>query len=204
MQRSAQEGSPQSLRARAGGSHVLGPLTTAAAVPTHWQQHPDLGQQQDRISPSSTTRRSLHQVGPVYADMPGDLLGLESILAAARDAFGYYLEPGVVQQRQQPSASQQYVPRSRALGGVHSRSTRGTVSLVITFQSTHPGVEVHLPGPPRSFNVSVRPYGSSPSSQQQQGGCSFSQLPYADQEVDCQGLTVGSQWEATLVDAGAR
>lgn len=183
-----------------GISDVLESHATAPAVHSSWQQHPQQQQENSHSSQgSSSTARHLNQVGPVYADMPGDLMGLESILAAARDAFGYF-EPGALQS-QRPSAPQQYVPRSRALGATQSRSTPGTVTLVITFESAHPGVEVRLPGLPRGFNVSVVPYGSTPSLQQQ-GGCSFSRLQYFDQEVDCPGLTVGSQWEATLVDAG--
>lgn len=140
----------------------------------------------------------------MYADLPaGDLLGLDAILAAARDALAY-LDPSFAQV-QQPRP---YAPRSRsALGASSSRELRGpdSLMLVVSFRSTHPdedaGTAVRLPGEPRSFNMTVEPLGGGGSAQQQ--ACVHSNLPYADElEVVCQGMPVGSQWVATLVDAG--
>jgi hypothetical protein len=148
---------------------------------------------------SSRNSRSLSQIRSVFADAPGDLLGLDSILAAARDAFSFF-EPSMVPR-------QSDVRRSRALGGTSSRNTGGSgaVVLTISFQATHADEEdgevtVRLPSGPRSFNVTVSPVGGASSQQ----ACVHNNLPYTQAlEIQCQGMTVGSQWEAELVDAGA-
>lgn len=145
-----------------------------------------------------SSSRHLSQIGPVYADVPEDMLGLESILAAAREAFNFY-EPSLIpQQPRRP-----YIPRSRALGGAGSRNLQGPGSpIVVTFQAVHlvdaeMPVNLRLPGPQRSFNMTVEPIGGS------QQACVRNNIPYAAQlEVSCEGLVEGSKWQATLVDAG--
>jgi hypothetical protein len=182
-----------------GRPNAAAPARTAAARQHHGHVMPDSHISGDQSSHNS---RSLSQVRPVYADVPGDLLGLDSILAAARDAFSFF-EPSLVPQR----TRQPYVRRSRALGGTSSRNTgsSGAVVLTISFQATHTDEEdgevtVRLPSGPRSFNVTVSPVGGGSSQQ----SCVHNNLPYTHTlEVECQGMTVGSQWEAELVDAGA-
>ena len=62
---------------------------------------------------------------------------------------------------------------------------------------------MRLPGLPRSFNLTVEPLGGGLGGAAQQQACVHSKLPYTDElEVVCQGMPVGSQWVATLVDAG--
>lgn len=118
-----------------------------------------------------------------------------------------YLDPSLQAQAQQ---ARPYAPRSSrsALGASSSRELRGpdSLTLVVSFLSTHldedAGTAVRLPGPPRSFNMTVEPLGGGSGAAQQQA-CVHSNLPYTDElEVVCQGMPVGSQWVATLVDAG--
>lgn len=152
-------------------------------------------------SGASPASRHLSQIGSVYADLPaGDLLGLDSILAAAREALAY-LDPSLSTQsaaQPRPYAA----PRSRsALGASSSRELRGpdSLALVVSFQSTHPDEDTdtapRLPAPPRSFNMTVEPLGGGQA-------CVHNRLPYTEGlEVLCQGMPAGSQWVATLVDA---
>ena len=152
------------------------------------------------VRQATDASRRLQQLGTVYDDMPADFLGLESILAAARDAFTFF-EPHMLQ----PSVSPQYPTRSRSLGGIsriRGAAGQGDVMLAISFKSAHPDVEVglRLPAPPRTFNVTVIPLGSGGSQQQ----CSHDRVPYGDQELLCAGMASGSKWQATLVDAGGQ
>jgi hypothetical protein len=144
---------------------------------------------------SSHSRHLQQQLGPVYADVPGDVLDLNSILAAARDAFTVF-EPSLLPPQY---GRPRYVPRaaSHALTGFNGRNLAGGgANLAVTFRASHPDVELRLPGLPRSFNLTV----SDASGTQQ--ACKHTNRAYADQDLVCGGLQPGVNWLATLVDAG--
>jgi hypothetical protein len=144
-----------------------------------------------------THSRHLSQVGPVYADVPDDL-DLSSILAAARDSFPFFGQGMRTMSDRQPYMPQPYTPRSRALGGVSSRSP-GSIVFTVTFASSHADVPVRLPSGQRSFNMTVRSLDAG-----SQQACSFQKLPYVSQNVgQCQNMAPGTKWLAELVDAGA-
>jgi len=157
----------------------------------------DTGPRTRHTNTGSSSRR-LQQFGPIYAEVPGDLTGLASILAAARDAFAFF-EPDMFP----PPVRQQRTPRSRALGGSGNTNTaqQGDFSLLIAFKSANPDADValRLPGPPRSFNVTAI-YMAGPGPQQP---CTHARVPYAAQELTCGGMSPGSKWQVSLVDAGA-
>lgn len=143
-----------------------------------------------------TSSRRLSQVGPVYADIPDDLQDLSSILAAARGSFPFF---GQGMRMQAMPYTQPYIPRSRALGGVSSRSP-GSIGFIVSFASSHADVPVRLPNGQRSFNMTVRSLDGS-----SQQACSFVKLPYLSQNVgQCQNMAPGTKWLAELVDSGAR
>lgn len=144
-------------------------------------------------SSHGASSRHLSQVGPVYADVPDDLQDLSSLLAVAREAFPFF------GQGMYPTPDRQrYTPRSRALGGISNRSP-GSVSMTVTFTSSHADMPVRLPGTQRSYNMTVRSLAD-----ESQQACAFQRLPYLSQTVgQCNGMNPGSKWIAELVDAGA-
>jgi hypothetical protein len=131
----------------------------------------------------------------------GDLLTLDSILAAARDAFGFF-EPATM-----GSSSSSYPgPARRARQQQRQQQQRstapGVVLLQVSFVTTAADqvVPPRLPAAPRAFNLTVR------SSSGHIAACSATRLAYADQAVPCAGLTADGTtlWNVTLTDAGVR